>query len=146
MSCKNLHLDPDPDPVGSVCYWHSLIRIRILSNCWIRIQHCLKSRTFFLFGPHFDCPGSGSIFLIRIWIQGSHFNRDPHGSGSEKELSGRLFKPVNQYLQTVNLYFSVPTEFSLLPLFGPNICKKSCCFDIFRLSFDVFRSPNLLGF
>jgi len=38
---------------------------------------------FFLFGHHFDCPGSGSVFPILIWIQRSHINTDPHGSRSE---------------------------------------------------------------
>jgi len=39
----------------------------------------------FLFGHHFDCPGSGSVFpiRIRIQIQVSRFNTDPPGSGSE---------------------------------------------------------------
>jgi len=39
---------------------------------------------FYLFGRHFDCPGSGSVFAIRIQIQihGSHITRDPHGPGS----------------------------------------------------------------
>jgi len=39
-------------------------------------------RLFPLFGHHFDCPGSASVLPIRIRIQGSRFNTDPHGSGS----------------------------------------------------------------
>jgi len=47
----------------------------------------LKSQIiFFLFGHHFDCPGSGSVFPIRIRIQGSHCNTDPHGSRSGSEI------------------------------------------------------------
>jgi len=44
----------------------------------------LEISDFFLDGHHIDCPrsGSGSVFTIRIRIQGSHFNMDPLGSGS----------------------------------------------------------------
>jgi len=43
----------------------------------------LKSQIFSPFGHHFDCPGSGSVFTIRI--QGSHFNTDPRESVSRSE-------------------------------------------------------------
>jgi len=47
---------------------------------------------FFLFEHHLDCPGSGSVFPIRIRIQGSHFNTEPHGSGSGSETRVALIK------------------------------------------------------
>jgi len=52
---------------------------------WSLLFLTWNHRFFFLFGHHFDCPGFGSrsVFPIRIRIPGSHFNMDPHGSGSE---------------------------------------------------------------
>jgi hypothetical protein len=46
-----------------------------LSAKWSMLLFNLKSQIFFLFGHHFDSPGSGSVFPIRI--RGSHFYRDP---------------------------------------------------------------------
>ena len=45
----------------------------------------LKIQIFPLYGHHFDCPGSESVFPVRIQIPGSHINTDPHGTGSGSE-------------------------------------------------------------
>jgi len=74
----------------------------------------LKSQIFFLLGHHFHCPGSGpgSVPVLPIWIriQGSHFNTDPHGSGSEtlpiakalEQIKSRLGVGFSKFIKELN--------------------------------------------
>jgi len=72
---------------------------------WTMLFLPLNVSFIFLFEHHYDYPGSGSVFLILMRIQGILFNTVPDGSGSE------------------TLDETEPPTLFLRPRFNQNKCK-----------------------
>jgi len=66
--------------------WRHCLSINHQTLCkMVNTLFTIKSQFYFTFWAPFWLSLSGSVFPKRIRIQGSHFNSDPHGSGSGYE-------------------------------------------------------------
>jgi len=94
--------DPDPDLI--MTKWKETIFRQKMANAPFNS----KSHIFSLYRSNIDCLESGSSFLIRIRIQGSHCNTDPHGSRSKT-----LIIPVENVVGSVQSTLSKESQYKL---------------------------------